>query len=382
MRAQQQARGGGLGVAVGDRAAWADNLRVALIAGVIVAHVATAYVVDVSWYYEERTTSVVTPLVLSFPVFLAALFGLGPLFLVAGAFSAQSLRRKGPASFVRGRLIRLGMPLLFFVLVLDPLTDFLGDLGSGLQGSVWDYLTNSTGTSDFGPMWFVVALLVFSVLYAAWRHLRPRDLVAGQVIASWQLIAFAVAIAVTSWALWLEWTYRSETFFNFNWAHWPQGAGLFILGVMAGERGWLVTFDRSRARRCGWVAAMGMLVLSGLAGWSLANDDFESLVGGPNVPSAAFAAVTGTVAVALAMWITAWFARRWNDAGPTARRAARGSYAAYVVHPTVLVTLSLAAMELPVEPEAKLVLVAAFGVPAVFTVGYGLTRLPVVQRFV
>jgi hypothetical protein len=32
------------------RWAWMDNLRVAVIAGVIVEHVATAYVLDIDWY--------------------------------------------------------------------------------------------------------------------------------------------------------------------------------------------------------------------------------------------------------------------------------------------------------------------------------------------
>jgi hypothetical protein len=33
-----------------------DNLRVAVIVGVIVTHVATAYVLDSDWHYEERTS--------------------------------------------------------------------------------------------------------------------------------------------------------------------------------------------------------------------------------------------------------------------------------------------------------------------------------------
>ncbi len=64
------------------RAAWPDNLRLALICGVIVAHAATAYVVDVSWYFEQRTTPALASTVLSFPILLGALFGLGPLFLL------------------------------------------------------------------------------------------------------------------------------------------------------------------------------------------------------------------------------------------------------------------------------------------------------------
>jgi glucan biosynthesis protein C len=100
------------------REQWADNLRVAVIAGVIVVHTATAYVVDIPWYYnEERTTTGVWPMLLSPLVLMGALFALGPLFLVAGWFSARSLARRGPGGFARSRLLRLGVPLLVFVLL-------------------------------------------------------------------------------------------------------------------------------------------------------------------------------------------------------------------------------------------------------------------------
>lgn len=86
------------------RAGWIDSLRVVVIAGVIVLHAATAYLLDIDWYYQERTTSTLTP------TLLAGLFGLGPLFLLGGLLSAASLTRKGPRGFARGRLVRLGCP--------------------------------------------------------------------------------------------------------------------------------------------------------------------------------------------------------------------------------------------------------------------------------
>lgn len=83
---------------------WVDNLRVVLIAGVIVVHTATAYVVDIPWYYEqERAASGPWSVVIGLPTLLAGAFGLGPLFLVAGTFSARSLTRVGPARFTRAR---------------------------------------------------------------------------------------------------------------------------------------------------------------------------------------------------------------------------------------------------------------------------------------
>jgi hypothetical protein len=73
------------------RRAWIDKLRVAVIAGVIAFHAATAYVVAVPWYYQERTTSAATQIAFGVPTLLAAIFGLGPLFVVAGWLSSVSL---------------------------------------------------------------------------------------------------------------------------------------------------------------------------------------------------------------------------------------------------------------------------------------------------
>ena len=52
------------------REAWPDTLRVVIITGVIVMHAATGYVVDIGWYYEERTSSEAWQIALTVPAFL------------------------------------------------------------------------------------------------------------------------------------------------------------------------------------------------------------------------------------------------------------------------------------------------------------------------
>jgi hypothetical protein len=89
------------------RELWADNLRVLVVAGVIVVHAATGYLTGiVDWYYAERTTSAVWSTLLSFPAVAGGMFGLGPLFLLAGWFSPQSLAR----ALLRTARGRLGRP--------------------------------------------------------------------------------------------------------------------------------------------------------------------------------------------------------------------------------------------------------------------------------
>jgi glucan biosynthesis protein C len=178
----------------------------------------------------------------------------------------------------------------------------------------------------------------------------------------------------------LESPLGAETVANLRWEAWPQGIGLFTLGVLVGERGWLEGLDRRLVRRCGWLATVGALALVVLAAWALAADRLAAVAGGFTWPAAAVAVLEGSAAVALSLWVLAWFRRRWDHQGPLVQRAGRGSYGAYVLHPPVLVVLSLLARPLAVAPEAKFVLVATTGVVAAFAVGVGLTRLRVAAR--
>jgi peptidoglycan/LPS O-acetylase OafA/YrhL len=126
---------------------WIDKLRVAVIAGVVVFHTATAYVVAIPWYYEERTTSAGVQDAFSVPMLLAAVFGLGPLFVVAGWLSNRSLARHGTGPFVRSRLLRLGVPALVYLLLIDPVGDFLGRRAQGKPASLVHLLSADPASS-------------------------------------------------------------------------------------------------------------------------------------------------------------------------------------------------------------------------------------------
>ncbi len=64
-RVAAEARSDEAPAAAASRVGWMDALRVTAVAGVIVIHAATAYIVDVDWCYQERTTSTLTPTLLA-----------------------------------------------------------------------------------------------------------------------------------------------------------------------------------------------------------------------------------------------------------------------------------------------------------------------------
>lgn len=361
------------------REQWADNLRVIAIVGVIVVHTATGYLVDIPWYYDdERVTSGFWSTVISIPVFAGGLFWLGPLFLLAGWFSVRSLAHRGPGGFARSRLLRLGVPLLVFVLLLQPLTDWVGNLRDE-KGSFVFYLEQT----EVGSMWFVAALLVFSLGYAGLRAVRPALVSRPRRGPVAVLGAAAALIAVASFAIWQVWPVLGEMFLNLKVGEWPQAGVLFALGVLAGETGWIDALPWPVVRRIGWTALAAAAVTAPLVAWGVSQaGESTDLLAAPDWPTMAFAVLDGVIAVTWSVWFVCWFRRRWTTHGALMGKASRASYAAYVLHPLPLTTLMVLLGPVALVPELKFVLVAVTGVLACFALGYGLTRLPGVSKVV
>jgi hypothetical protein len=97
-----------------------DDLRLAVIIGVVVVHAIGTYGVDVGWYDQGPPASAGVLAVLVGPAWIGLLFGLAPLFALAGWAAARSIDDHGATRFLGRRLIRLGVPLAVYVLAIDP----------------------------------------------------------------------------------------------------------------------------------------------------------------------------------------------------------------------------------------------------------------------
>lgn len=102
----------------------------------------------------------------------AALFAMGLFFLISGLVTPGSVSRKGPRTFARDRLIRLGVPLAAWALVIWPGAIWVVHLAAGETHTFWWQFVHSDPVLDTGPMWFVEVLLIYSLAYAAWRFWR------------------------------------------------------------------------------------------------------------------------------------------------------------------------------------------------------------------
>jgi hypothetical protein len=367
-----------------QRLIYLDNLKIALIAGVIACHATLIYGPGGGWLtYHEGHPGIAETMILGIPGLLGGLFWLGVFFLIAGLFVPRALQKKGALKFSQERIIHLGIPLVFYAVIVMPLLKYsvLRALGKTNE-TPWTGAAHQLTPLDAGPLWFVGALMVFSVAYAIYDVAWPNRPKGDAVITTRALFLLAAAIAVFSFIFRLEWPIYSGQFLGMHLWQWPQYVLLFWAGAWAAERGWPTLTDAAW-RRCGYailVAAVcgAALVLAVYYGILPKNPALYS--GGWHWEALFAPAIEGALAVCGSMWLLGLFRRHVNSMLPMGKQLVRSYYGAYVVQAPIVMGLALALRGVDMPNELKFLIVAPLGIAASFTFSYYFVKLPGVNK--
>lgn len=323
-----------------------DWLRIAAFGLLIGYHVGMLYV---PWQFHVKSAY------RGGPVLTALMLALNPwrlslLFLISGAATGYMMRGLGRGALARQRAWRLAVPMLFGMLVVVvPQVYFevvdAGKYDGGFLAFWGRYLRGDqsfqTPIPTWNHLWFVVYLLVYTLLVAAfWPRSRndaaPRD--EADTVPSRALLA---ALLLGPWVL--QWVLRMTLFPRFGSNHaliadWYNHAlffGMFAFGLLLARRPvWWRAIDRLR-----W-PALAMAVLGGAVFITLA-------VGYP----AGASADAGYVALTrVAREAQAWGAvlaalgfaqRHLNHDHRWRAYLVDAVFAYYIVHQTALIALAM-----------------------------------------
>lgn len=371
-----------------------DYLRGALVSLVVLHHVAITYGGAGAFYYTEPATDpVAAGLLTLFTNFNQGWF-MGAFFLISGYFTPASLDRKGVRLFLRDRLIRLGLPLVFFFFVLSPLTIYIAfsrmspaELAAqGItppMGLNWTFISQAAG---IGPLWFVELLLFFEIGYVVWRVATRRREAneSGRPFPSSRKIgAFILILALSAYLL------RAVIPINVfvlgfpSLFDLPQYLGLFLVGTAAAGGDWLMKMPDSAARRfliIALVATATLLPLS-IIGTDAPSLGWGSLFGFGTLSSAIYALWDSTFAVGMTMFAISFFRKRFNSPGRLWSFAAKNFYAAYVLQVTVIVTVSVLLLyQIRLESMLKFAVASVIVLPSTWALAYAVRKIPLVDR--
>ena len=355
---------------------YADNLKTLLIVGVIVGHVTMAWTGIGNWVFTEPQVGEPVMSILSMFI-IVAMFGMALFFFIAGLFTPRSLARKGPRKFLVDRTIRLGLPMLLFIVVMSPVVEYVDPENAAWEQGFWAFTRHIWWPPAPGPTWFLGVLLLFSALYALVRTIRPASPARLPLRARQFLFPIAV-VAIASYAIRIVAPLGEERW-RLALGQAPGWVAGFALGVLATERGWLPV-KPGVARAARWAAWVTYGASAVILGFLATDTTFPDFAGGGAWQSLLVAVCEGVLVVTMPFWLLDLFRRRFDHQSPFAREMSRSAFAAFLVHQLVLVGLVLVSRRTGWPPELNFFAVSLLGVTISFGFGSILLRLPGMER--
>lgn len=376
----------------GPRLDWLDNLRVALMVLVVAHHAAQAYGPADWWYVEDQPRSQVLA---TFSAFNGTFF-MSLFFFVSAYFVPDSYDRHGPWAFLRGRLKRLGIPLVVGALTIVPglmyayyvhyrgyapisFPRYFTDIYLGLGEEPADWSGPSWPDLQFGHLWFVQNLLAYCLLYAACRQaarfVRRRPAAVRETPGHIALLALTLVLTAATFLIRIA--YPLDTwvpfldFLQVEPARLPQYAAFFTLGVLARRRDWLHRIPA----RTGWIwlqtGAAGTVLL-----FAVGADAPCFGPGGFNAPSLLWSLYENLLCTALSIGLLVLFRETWNGGNRFSRSMAADAFTVYVLHLPVVVALQYALAGHGLAAATAFTLVAVAATLLTFPLAALVRRLP------
>ena len=365
-----------IGVNPARRLGWIDNLRTSMILLVVCLHATITYSHVGGWYI---TLPPEPPIETKFIFFLGEFhlqaFFMGLLFFVAGHFAAKSLQRRGVGAFLRERVLRLGVPLFLYVTVIHPFIVYAINPWNAkfppFGQAYAEYFRSGRFVSGTGPLWFVEALLIFSVVLAlasrSSKPLNPSSSGRTPQLKTTHLLGLAAVLAAASFAV------RTvqpigKNIQNLQLCFFPQYIAAFGLGVWLARRGG--TLDElaqsSVAKRAGWLALVGGPIVLGIILICMRphiQPGVEPpILGGWNGFAVAYATWEQFSGVGLALGAMVFVRRFWANQTAWSEWLSARSFGVYVLHAPVIITLAVLFKGYSADPFVNAIVLSITGI--------------------
>jgi surface polysaccharide O-acyltransferase-like enzyme len=330
---------------------------------------------------------------------------LGLFFLAAGYLLPGALERHGPRAYLKGRLIRLGIPLPIGLLLVFPVlmyayyVNFRGygpiDFGSylwriyfGIGGHRPDGWSGpSWPDHQLGHLWFLESLLAYSVLYVGaavlwqrWKHrVGKAQAIAPRARPLPDLLNVAIVIVGVGH---LDFLARMHAplyhwraiigIWQVHLADMPREALCFLIGTIAARRGWVEALPSHLAKPVLGTGILAFLAVV-MAEWAGIP---VFIAGGASLHAWLYAIGETAILGLLALGLVIVLRDRQPARGAWRQRFVANNYGVYLLHLPIIVALQYLLRSTDLPGAVKWLLAGFAGLALSLMVSDLLRRLP------
>ncbi len=359
-----------------NRMDYLDHLRVFLTALVVCHHQSIAFGAPGGWYYKVAApTDIPSLVVMTMFVAVNQAFFMSLFFFVSAYFTRMSLLKKGAPLFVRDRLIRLAIPLMVYFFVLNPSVGYLvrrftGRTDAGYFGFM---LHNAPQCFGWGPMWFVLSLILFTAAYLAVRGMRQICGAARPMPLPGNLAVFLFILFIGTATFLVRLAYPvGREFIGLQLGYFPMYICMFAFGILAHRSSWPDQLERRQVNV--WfglaMAAILLLPVIVLLGGAFSGNA-DKFPGGLSWQAYVYSAWEPFLCIGISLKLLLLFRGRLNRANTLSARLSKSSYTVYILHPFFVVVATWLAKDLPLPPLVIVLLIC----PLVLAVNFACANL-------
>lgn len=365
-----------------SRILYIDNLRIFLISLVVLLHLNITYGAPGDWYYNESEAGLPEIILQTMFNITNQAFFMGMFFFISAFFTAASIKRKTTGKFIRDRLVRLGIPLIVFYFILNPLTNYLHlAVIKNEPYSFFDLLMNPRAWG-FGPMWFVETLLIFTFTYLLFRKLKWKIRMNFPGTKKIVVAAIFVGLAQYIIRIWLPvgWSLPNT---GLQFPFFVQYTFMLVFGVIAYQNNWLEKIDFKQGEQ--WfifAQIMILIVLPTMLYIGGKEKGIEAFVGGGTWQSLAWAIWEQVVGFALIIGLLGIAKKYFNKQGNLVRKLSDSAYGVYIIHPPVIVGLAALFVSWNINQLLKFMIVAPVALFTCFLLAWLIKRTPGVNKVI
>ena len=373
-----------------QRVLFIDQIKALMIALVIAGHVLNAFVFDWGFYgvhipSGESHHPLFGGVAIWCMTFLNT-FYMYMLFLLSGYFVPRSVQKKGIRQYLSDRLLRLGIPFLVGLLIINNVSMLLGKLSPSSPFTELPW--RAVPLNHLGVLWFLVVLFAFDLLYCLWVAIRGERFsvdasVAIPKLRSWLISAVVLAFIEVVMAMqgdfWAVLLRSPLDGLGAQGSHVVTYAFLFFLGCRASAHRWFEQLDAHlvmRWFRLSIVLAVSVLTISLVLTFSgTMTKELGKFFLLMNL-------LNPFIGWGMMAYLLLWFQRNQHRYGPWLANAGVDSFGAYIIHPLVLVLVLEAIGFIGLNPWLIAPAAMSLGIVISFGVNHQLRRIPVLARVI
>lgn len=323
-------------------------------------------------------------------------FFMALLFLLSGLFVASSLRRKGPAHFLRDRFLRLGVPFAIGTLLLAPLAYYPAYLQLAADDTPHSFWRQwfALGVWPPGPLWFLPVLLAFDTMAVIAARLIPgwaEKLAALGTLAKTRPFRAYLALLLLAITAYVPMSFVADPFGWWVWGPFVvQGSRLllyavfFAFGVSLGfnaARDAIFSPNANLARRWKpWAAAAALVFGAFTALLIAAFYAYEQNHAHAFVVGVAARIAYATTGVTTSFAMLAFFTRSDARHSRFFAHLAQNAFAMYVLHHAIVSWLQYLLLNAPLSGATKGIAVTFFAIALSWIAAAALRAIPLAKR--